>query len=170
MSINRACLVLNASYEPVQIAAARRALTLIAKDAVVVVEEDETREVYPGIFLPIVVRLRYHVKIPYRLTVLTRKNILTRDRNTCQYCGHKFNPRDLTLDHIMPESRGGPYSWENLVACCQSCNRKKADQTPEESGMKLLHKPMRSNVHTSRYMIRLIGLEEDRKWAPYLYE
>lgn len=169
MSINRACLVLNASYEPVNIASVRRVLTLLVKGAVVVEETYGDKEVYPGIYAPCVVRLRYHVKIPYRLTVLTRKNILTRDRNTCQYCGHKFNPRDLTLDHIMPESRGGPYAWHNLVACCSPCNRKKSNQTPEEAGMLLLHKPRPSTLHTSRYMLRMIGMEEDRRWQKYIY-
>lgn len=169
MSINRACLVLNASYEPVQIALARRALTLLAKGAVVVEETYGEKEIYPGIFLPSVVRLRHHVKIPFRMTVLTRKNLYTRDRNICQYCGDKHHPRDLTLDHIIPESRGGPWTWDNLVACCQGCNRKKADQTPEEAGMTLLHRPRPSTVHTSRYMLRMIGLEEDMRWAKYLY-
>lgn len=169
MSINRACLVLNASYEPLHIAAARRALTLMAKDVVVVVEEDDTLEVYPGIFLPLVVRLRNPIHVPYRLTVLTRKNILTRDRNSCQYCGKKVNPRELTLDHIMPESRGGKYSWDNLVACCSPCNRKKSNQTPEEAGMVLLHRPRPSTLHTSRYMLRMIGMEEDKRWEKYIF-
>ena len=169
MSINRACLVLNASYEPVNITSVRRVLTLLVKGAVVVEETYGDKEVYPGIFMPCVVRLRYHVHIPYRLTVLTRKNILTRDHNSCQYCGKKVSPRDLTLDHIQPESRGGPYAWHNLVACCQNCNRKKADQTPEEAGMTLLHRPRPSTLHTSRYMLRMIGMEEDKRWERYIF-
>jgi 5-methylcytosine-specific restriction endonuclease McrA len=141
----------------------------MAKGAVVVEETYGEKEIYPGIFLPSVVRLRHHARIPHRMTVLTRKNILTRDRNICQYCGTKFHPRDLTLDHVMPESRGGPYAWHNLVAACQACNRKKAAQTPEEAGMKLLHKPRHSNIHTPQYMLRMIGLEEDKRWAKYIY-
>lgn len=166
---SKPCLVLNSSYEPIQISSVRRALTLLVKGAVVVEETHSGKEVYPGIAMPSVVRLRYHANIPFRLTVLTRKNIYARDRNTCQYCGTKHNPSTLTLDHIVPESKGGPFAWHNLVACCKNCNRKKADKTLEESGMTLLHKPRPTTVHTSRYLIRLIGLEEDEKWHRYLY-
>jgi len=166
--VNKAVLVLNASYEPVSISSARRALTLVVKGAAHV-EEDYGREVYPGIQLPCVIRLRQYKRVPMRVTVLTRKNIYARDHYTCQYCAQKFAPINLTLDHIMPESRGGRFSWDNLVACCQKCNRKKADRTPEEAGLVLLHKPRPMTVHTSRYLIRLIGLEEDSRWAKYLY-
>lgn len=168
MSINRACLVLNASYEPVSISSARRAITLLVKGAAHI-EEHYGREVYPGIWLPSVIRLRNYRHIPMRVTVLTRKNIYARDRYLCQYCGKKINPKELTLDHIMPESRGGSYSWSNLVSCCVSCNRKKANMTPEEAGMKLLHQPKPLTVHTSRAIVRLIGLEESTSWAKYLY-
>jgi len=168
MSINRACLILNASFEPIRISSCRRALTLLAKDAAVI-EEHHGVEVYPGIFLPSVIRLKHYRRIPVRISVLTRKNLYMRDRHKCQYCGEVFSPRELTLDHIQPESRGGRYSWENLVSCCVTCNRKKADRTPEEAGMTLLHKPKMATIHTARYLIRLIGLTEDEKWAPYLY-
>jgi 5-methylcytosine-specific restriction endonuclease McrA len=166
--VNKAVLVLNASYEPVSISSARRALTLIVKGAAHV-EEDYGKEVYPGILLPCVIRLRHYKRIPMRITVLARKNIYARDHYTCQYCGAKPGVLNLTLDHIMPESRGGRFSWDNLVACCKPCNRKKADRTPEEAGMALSHKPKQMTVHTSRYLIRLIGLEEDARWAKYLY-
>jgi 5-methylcytosine-specific restriction endonuclease McrA len=166
--VNKAVLVLNASYEPVSISSARRALTLMVKGAAHV-EEHYGREVYPGILLPCVIRLRNYKRIPIRVSVLTRKNIYARDRHICQYCGDKFDPRRLTLDHIVPESRGGPFSWSNLVACCVPCNRRKADRTPEEAGMALLHKPRPMSVHTSRYILRLVGLEEDARWAKYLY-
>jgi 5-methylcytosine-specific restriction endonuclease McrA len=168
MSINRACLVLNASYEPVSISSARRAITLIVKQAAVI-EEHYGREVYPGIWLPSVIRLRHYRKIPMRITVLTRKNIYARDHNTCQYCGTKHTPAKLTLDHIIPESKGGKFSWDNLVAACQPCNKKKADKPLEESGMTLLHKPKPMTIHTSRYLVRLIGLTEDKAWEKYIY-
>lgn len=168
MSINRACLVLNASYEPVSISSARRAITLLVKGAAHI-EEDYGREVYPGLMLPSVIRLRNYRHIPMRITVLTRKNIYARDHNTCQYCGVKQSPMKLTLDHIIPESKGGRFSWDNLVAACTPCNRQKADKSLEESGMMLLHRPRPMTVHTSRYLIRLIGMEEDKRWAKYLY-
>ena len=166
--VNRAVLVLNASYEPVSISSARNALKLLTKERVSV-EEDYGVEVYPGIPLPSVVRLKDYRKIPIRISVLTRKNIYARDHYRCQYCGTKCQGKDLTLDHILPESRGGPFTWDNLVTCCRACNRKKDDRTPEEAGMHLLKIPRRLSVHTSRYLLRLIGLEEDEVWAKYLY-
>lgn len=166
--INKAVLVLNASYEPVSISSARRALTLIVKGAAII-EEDYGREVYPGILLPCVIRLRQYKRVPMRITVLTRKNIYARDHHRCQYCGEKFAPIKLTLDHILPESRGGKFSWDNLVACCTPCNRRKADRTPEEAEMTLLHKPRMMTIHTSRMILRLVGLEEDLRWHRYLY-
>ena len=75
----------------------------------------------------------------------------------------------LTLDHILPESRGGPWAWDNLCACCVFCNRVKGDRTPEEAGMELLRVPGRLTIHTSKYLLRLVGLEEDKKWEKYLY-
>ena len=166
--ISKAVLVLNASYEPVSISSARRAITLIVKGAAHI-EEHYGKEVYPGIYLPCVIRLRNYKRIPIRVSVLTRSNIYARDRYICQYCGLKFDAKRLTLDHIIPESRGGPFSWHNLVACCVPCNRKKADKTPEESGMVLLHKPRPMTIHTSRYILRLVGMEEDDRWQKYLY-
>lgn len=166
--INKAVLVLNASYEPVSISSARRALTLIVKGAAII-EEDYGREVYPGIMLPCVIRLRSYKRIPIRISVLTRKNIYARDRNVCQYCGVKFSSHELTLDHVLPESKGGAFSWSNLVSCCAPCNRKKDDRTPEEAGMPLLRQPSRLTIHTSRFLLRLIGLSEERSWAKYLY-
>lgn len=166
--VDKAVLVLNASYEPVSISSARNALKLLAKERIAV-EEDYGRDVYPGIPLPSVVRLKEYRKIPIRISILTRKNIYARDHYVCQYCGKKCMGKDLTLDHILPESRGGPFAWDNLVTCCRDCNRKKDDRTPEEAGMTLLKVPRRLNVHTSRYLLRLVGLEEDKAWEKYLY-
>jgi hypothetical protein len=166
--VNKAVLVLNASYEPVSISSAKRALTLIVKGAAQT-EEDYGVEVYPGIPLPCVIKLKNYKRIPIRVSILTRKNIYARDRYICQYCGGKFDPRHLTLDHILPESRGGPFAWDNLVSCCTPCNRKKGDRTPQEAGMTLLNIPGRMSVHTSRYILRLIGLEDDARWRKYLY-
>ena len=176
--VNKAVLVLNASYEPVSITKAKNALKLLVKGAAVA-EEDYGVDVYPGLPLPSVIRLRNYKKIPIRISVLTRPNIYARDRYLCQYCGAKEGSTKivngkptrvvLTLDHILPESRGGAFSWTNLCACCVSCNRCKGDKTPEEAGMKLLHQPGTLTIHTSRYLLRLVGLSEDEKWGRYLY-
>lgn len=176
--INKAVLVLNASYEPVSITRAKNALKLLVKGSAVA-EEDYEVEVYPGIMLPCVIRLRNYKKIPVRISILTRANIYARDHYLCQYCGAKegstrvINGKPtkvvLTLDHILPESRGGKFSWSNLTSACRECNRKKGNKTPEEAEMPLLHQPGSLTVHTSRYLLRLIGLSEDKKWGPYLY-
>ena len=176
--VNKAVLVLNASFEPVSITRAKNALKLLVKGAAVA-EEDYGVEVYPGIPLPCVIRLRNYKKIPIRISILTRSNIYARDRYLCQYCGSKEGSTRiihgkpvkviLTLDHVLPESRGGPWVWDNLVSACRECNLKKGDRTPEESGMALLHIPGRLNIHTSKYLLRLIGLDADEKWAKFLY-
>ena len=176
--INKAVLVLNASFEAVSITRAKNAIKLLVKGAAVT-EEDYGIDVYPGLPLPSVIRLRNYKRIPIRISILTRPNIYARDHYLCQYCGAKegstriVNGKPtkvaLTLDHILPESKGGKFSWSNLTSACRECNRSKGDKTPEEAGMKLLHPPGSLNVHTSRYLLRLIGLEEDRRWAPYLF-
>ena len=182
--INKAVLVLNASFEPVSITRAKNAIKLLVKGAAVA-EEDYGVEVYPGnghheaILLPCVIRLRNYKKIPIRISILTRSNIYARDRYLCQYCGAKEGSTRivggkptkvvLTLDHILPESRGGPFAWDNLVSCCRECNRSKGDRTPAEAGMELLHIPGRLTIHTSRMLLRLVGLTEDARWSPYLY-
>jgi len=178
MSIHKACLVLNASYEPIAVCSARRAITLYVKEACVIVE-DYGREVYPGIMLPSVIRLAHLAKVPIRITMLTRENIYSRDRKVCQYCGRKAGEivvsggkktsLRMTLDHIVPKSRGGQNKWENLVTCCHLCNHKKADRTPEEADMKLIKRPRRLTIHTSRALLRLVGLEEDSCWEKYIY-
>ena len=176
--VNKAVLVLNASYEPVSITKAKNALKLLVKGAAVA-EEDYGVDVYPGLPLPSVIRLRNYKKIPIRISVLTRPNIYARDRYLCQYCGAKEGSTKivngkptrvvLTLDHILPESRGGRFEWGNLISACKFCNSKKGDRTPEEAKMPLLHQPGSLTIHTSRMLLRLVGLEEDQRWAKYLY-
>jgi 5-methylcytosine-specific restriction endonuclease McrA len=168
MNLNRhVTLQLNASYEPIRLISGKRALTLITKGKAVV-ELPTKIQVYPGIFLPSVIRLRTYKHIPIRLQVVTRKNLYLRDGNVCQYCGNKFRGEELTLDHIIPKSRGGKQAWENLATCCAPCNRRKDDRTPEEAGMKLLHRPLPASVHTGRHILRSMGLEV-REWGKYLY-
>ena len=165
--IRRPTLLLNSSYEAIRIISAKRALTLVCKGKAVV-ELPTELEVYPGICLPSVVRLREHRYIPIRMQIVTRKNLYMRDSYRCQYCGDKFQGDELTLDHIIPKSRGGKNSYENLVSCCVSCNRKKDDRTPEEAGMPLLNRPLPISVHTSRFLLKSIG-SEVHAWQKYLY-
>src|SRR5689334_23493453 len=129
-------LVLNATYEPINVTAVRRAMVLLLK-GVAQAEEVHNAEVHSSAHshrVPSVIRLLAYRHIPQQSRALSRKNILLRDRNTCQFCGAVFPSSELTLDHVVPRSRGGRSSWENLVACCYRCNNTKGDRTPEEAG------------------------------------
>src|SRR5579872_4664293 len=119
-------LVLNASYEPINVCAARRALVLVLKGVAMTEEENGhfLHSARVAMRLPSVIRLLEYRRIPHQSRALSRKNILLRDRNTCQYCGTVLPSSELTLDHVIPRSRGGSSTWENLVACCHPCNRR----------------------------------------------
>lgn len=163
----QAVLQLNHSFEPMAFCSVRRAACLVVNGKARI-EADHGREIYAGMLFPSVIRLLEYRKVPHKSQVVSRKNILLRDRDTCQYCAVKFHPSVLTLDHVIPRSQGGPSSWANLVACCSPCNRKKANRTPEEAGMMLLRRPRPMTIHTSRFLMRSMGID-DPKWAPYLY-
>ena len=121
------------------------------------------------IAMPSVIRLLEYRRIPYQTRALSRKNILLRDRNTCQYCGDALPPSDLTLDHVIPRSRGGNSTWENLVACCHDCNRRKGNRLLQEiDDMILLREPRPFSLHTSRQIMRMLGRSDDR-WRKYLF-
>ena len=127
----RSALVLNASYEPLSVVSARRAACLVLGDKADIIEEDGTELRSPSIVLPspLVIRLRYMVKVPYhRRTALSRRAVFARDDYRCQYCGSAAD----SIDHVMPRSRGGSDHPSNLVASCGHCNRSKRDRTPEE--------------------------------------
>jgi len=147
-------LVLNASYEPINVCAARRAIVLVLKGVAMTEEEN-------GHFL-------HAARLALRVPSVIRKNILLRDRNTCQYCSEVLPSSELTLDHVVPRSRGGASTWENLVACCHLCNRQKGNQLPVEAGMRLMREPRAFNLHTSRHIMRLMGRSDD-KWRKYLF-
>ncbi len=163
-------LVLNASYEPINICAARRAIVLVLK-GVAMTEEENGHFLHAArmaMRVPSVIRLLEYRRIPHQTRALSRKNILLRDRNTCQYCGKSLPSSDLTLDHVTPRSRGGLSTWENLVACCHPCNRTKGNQLVAEAGMKLLREPRTFSLHTSRHIMRMLG-RSDAKWRKYLF-
>jgi|SRR5579875_3035635 len=170
-SMQMPVLVLNASYEPINICGARRALVLVLK-GVARTEEEQGAILHAArthMPLPSVIRLLEYRRIPHQTRALSRKNILLRDRNTCQYCGVVLPASELTLDHVIPRSRGGLSTWENLVACCHACNRRKGNQLLHElTDMKLLREPRPFSLHTSRHIMRMIG-HSDLKWRKYLY-
>lgn len=164
---NTKVLVLNASYEPLSICDARNAvLLLFCGKAMMVASHPEHRirtvtESYP---LPSIVRLTVFVRVEYRSAVLSRKNIFRRDGFRCQYCGRKES--DLTIDHVVPKSRGGGDSWENLTTACKPCNTKKGSRTPAEAGMAMLNKPVRPSHIT---LMRQHYLSISDEWKPYLF-
>ena len=163
-------LVLNATFEPINVTAVRRALVLMLK-GVAQAEELHQNEVHSATHVhrvPSVIRVLAYRHIPQQTRALSRKNILLRDRNTCQFCGSVFPAAELTLDHVVPRSRGGSSSWENLVACCYQCNNRKGDRTPEEAGIQLARRPRPFTLYTSRQLMRLIG-PRDEKWRKYLF-
>ncbi len=163
-------LVLNATFEPINVTAVRRAMVLMLKGVAQAEELNNTAVHSPSrqLQVPSVIRLLAYRHIPQQSRALSRKNILLRDRNTCQFCGAAFPSSELTLDHVVPRSRGGRSSWENLVACCYRCNNNKGDRTPEEAGLKLARRPRPFTLHTSRQLMRLIG-HKDEKWRKYLF-
>ena len=134
-------LVLNASYEPLNITTWRRATVLMLKGKAEGLEVDSSRMVRPDTMLPTVIRLRHYVRVPFRELPLTRKNILQRDQNCCQYCG--FTGDKLSIDHVIPRSRGGTDTWENVTTACFPCNVIKGNRTPKEADMILKTTPRR---------------------------
>jgi 5-methylcytosine-specific restriction endonuclease McrA len=141
-----AVLVLNATYEPLNVVSVQRAIVLLLKEKAEVVEAAKTmlRAANYTIHLPIVIRLVTFVPIPHRLPLpLSRRTVLARDLYTCQYCGAQPSCHELTVDHVVPRSRGGATTWENVVAACAPCNHKKGNRIPEEARMALLAQPAR---------------------------
>ena len=163
-------LVLNATYEPINITAVRRAIVLVLKGVATAEEEDGSfvHSARLRVRMPSVIRLTEFRRIPHQTRALSRKNILIRDRYTCQFCGRVLPASELTLDHVIPRSRGGHTDWDNLVACCHQCNNRKGDRMPEEAGLKLLRMPRPFTLHTSRQLMRMLG-RSDEKWRKYLF-
>jgi 5-methylcytosine-specific restriction endonuclease McrA len=169
MGLNRLVLIINASYEPIRVAPARRAIALVFKGAATVEEASEHKIRTPkiDIAVPSVIRLFRHRRVPWQLRAVSRRGVLLRDGSVCQYCGRKPAPEELTLDHVIPRSRAGPATWENLVACCLVCNGRKGNRTPQEAGMTLLRQPRALGTHTKHRL--LAGVAHDRAWEKYLF-
>lgn len=160
-------LVLNSSYEPLSICDAQKAVLLLFCGKAVPVADHPEKVVctvsrrFP---LPSIVRLNVFVRVPFKRIMLNRKNLLRRDAFRCQYCGRGDLP--LTVDHMLPRSRGGEDSWENLITACHRCNTKKGNRTPAEAGMIPLSRPVRPN-HIVFMQQFTASVSED--WKPYLF-
>jgi CRISPR/Cas system Type II protein with McrA/HNH and RuvC-like nuclease domain len=138
-------LVLNSDYSPLNVTTLHRGFVLVDKGKAEVVKkgvEDIVTTV--GNFVrPVIIRLLSFVRFRPKNLRVNRKRIFKRDNNTCGYCGSQKN---LTIDHIVPKSRGGKNTWENMITCCSRCNSVKDDRTPEEAGMKLKFKPYQPDI------------------------
>lgn len=157
-------LVLNATYEPIAVVSIKRAIVLVLaeKAEIVAAGDDEWRSATAAVPVPVVVRLRQFVKIPYRSRIpLTRQNLMVRDGHTCAYCGK----RATTIDHVVPRSKGGPHRWENVVAACERCNGKKGDRTLAQLRWTL---PFTPTAPHGRTWLVLGKAERAPEWEPYL--
>ncbi len=169
MSLNRLVLCLNASYEPINIIAARRALTLVFGGKAIVEEVSSyfVRTSKLTIPLPSVIRLIKYRRVPRLNRSVSRKGIILRDSSTCQYCGSKMPTQGLTLDHVTPRSKGGQSTWENLVASCKPCNNRKSDRTPQEAGMLLAKPPRPIGIHSKH---KLLQGNDNASWDRYMFQ
>jgi 5-methylcytosine-specific restriction endonuclease McrA len=169
--LNENVLVLNTTYEPINICKVKRATVLILKNIAVPLEYNSKYISSPSVKIPVpsVIKLLKYIKIPTRTVVLSRKNVLIRDDYTCQYCGKKFPPNELTIDHIIPKSKGGKTSWDNVVTCCKKCNTIKGQQTAWEAGLRLVKKPSAPNYIYFVHIVRHLG-NNNSAWMKYLYK
>ncbi|MCX7886871.1 MAG: HNH endonuclease [Verrucomicrobiae bacterium] len=164
--LNESVLVLNRLWQAVNICTVQRAFALLYMGHAQVVTEcegvfrtfsfnewrdftsqhdgdDVVHTVSFKIRIPRVILLLFFDRLPHKEVKFTRHNIFERDRNTCQYCGRRFERHQLNLDHVIPRERGGSTTWENIVCACIECNTRKANRTPAEAGMRLIRKPKR---------------------------
>ena len=162
-------LVLNASYEPLRIVTVRRAMVLLLQRKAELVEAaaQRLRAQTATFAVPLVVRLLRYVAIPrHRKLPCSRRGVLARDRETCQYCGAQPGRAHLTIDHVLPRAQAGTTSWENVVAACSACNHRKANRTPQQAGMALTAPPRRPSYVAGT----LLGtLERHTVWQKYAY-
>lgn len=157
-------LVLNATYEPIGVVSERRAVILALSEKVDVLAEsgDMLASARLQVPVPSVVRLRYYVKVPYKRTApLSRRAVFARDHGQCQYCGKVAE----SIDHVLPRSRGGAHTWENVVACCRRCNTYKSDRLLTDCGLTLKTKPA---APTQFVWLKVAAGTVPEAWTPYL--
>jgi 5-methylcytosine-specific restriction endonuclease McrA len=157
-------LVLNASFEPLGVVALRRAVVLVLMDKAEVVAHNGHlfRSERIELASPSVIRLRYYVRVPRRVHVTpNRKAVFLRDGHVCQYCGAAAE----NVDHVVPRSRGGPHTWDNVVAACRRCNTRKENRMPADAGLRLRRRP--ANPPEGFWLQLMVGRAEP-EWLPYL--
>lgn len=165
-------LLLNSSYEPISVISAQKAIKLLFLGKVyVVIEGDVTwRSISIAIRVPSVVRMINYVKglSGKRDNIkMTRKNIMIRDKYTCQYCGLKKGLGNLNIDHVIPKSQGGKSVWENLVVSCVKCNNKKDNKTPKQAGLELKKVPKKPDFIMFTFTLGRNNIP--KSWLDYMY-
>lgn len=136
-------LVLNSTYQPINVTSLSRGFKLVFKGKAEILEHISKEPIVTerkSFKRPTVIRLLKYVSVPFRKVYLCRQNIFKRDDFQCLYCDSE---KDLTIDHVIPSSRGGNNTWQNLATCCKHCNETKDNKTPEEANMNMRHKPFR---------------------------
>ena len=162
-------LVLNYSYEPLQFCSAKRAIVMVINGRAEFLESNGSivRSPTTSFKLPAVIRVLNIVKrVRHKEAAFSKKNILRRDNFTCQYCGSNSN--SLTVDHILPKSRGGKSNWSNVVVACKPCNVKKGNLTPSEKGMRLHKKPSKPDFPWPFFQIPCSPTSQIEIWEKYL--
>ena len=163
-------LLLNASYEPLRVVSWQRAVTMLLLEKVEVLEnyDNVLRAATFRLHVPAVIRLRSYIKRHKLRAALSRRNIFFRDGYKCQYCKKRFPSVELTCDHVIPRSQGGLSSWENLVAACGPCNRRKGGRTPSEARMKLSKSPLKPTSLPIEYILNVSRDNHPTLWSQYL--
>lgn len=158
-------LVLNNDYTPLNITNLKRAFNLLYKGKAEIITFNDKKPILTELMdyaRPTIIRLLKYISIPFRKVTLNRHNLFRRDNNQCVYCGNKKN---LTVDHVIPKSKGGKNTWQNLVTCCQKCNTQKDNLTVSEAGLKLKYKPYRP---TYLQFLRRVNGAFHEDWVDYL--
>lgn len=169
--LDQACLLLSSDFTALRLIPVKQAFKLVFSEKAEIISEfkDKVVKTVSRVFsVPSVVRLLSKLKLRYHVR-LTRKNILIRDDNSCRYCGKSGTPATLTLDHVIPRSRGGKFTWQNIVASCLDCNAKKGDRTPEEAGMGIIGGPP-DKLEMFEYIRRLLKsrLKATPEWEVFI--
>jgi len=182
--LDTAVLVLNRVYQPIHVTSVRRAMSLLYQGVARAIDdefrlldfegwaelaaasEDAIHTPTRAIRVPRVVVLVAHAHLPHHRVRFSRLNVYARDESACQYCGRRRARSELNLDHVIPRSRGGSTSWENVVCSCVACNLRKGGRTPEEAGMRLLRQPSRPRWTAVFRAAARRAIH--RQWIPFL--
>lgn len=161
----RKVLILNQDYRALTVCSVQKAFILVFLKKAELISEapnHQLRTVSQAFPMPSIIRLFRYVNLPYKGVMLSRQNIFKRDGGKCQYCG---STKDLTLDHVIPRSKGGRSTWDNLVTACKNCNSRKGDNTPEEANMPLARQPFKPSFIM---FLRDFSGPVEEEWKPYL--